>query len=174
MHMLYCIPSIVFTLNGICIIFLTHACKEYYVWVCKNISKMCCWFDHRIGFPANLLSSLWCIFASVFPSHPSTITGCQGAHSSQPTCVRTYHAPSLTHRSYHTHNTNKGILLASVQNCGQGITIRPTTRTTTPNGLRSNLEFLPGRSPWHVGYSNTVNSIYEVAWRNDLALRWLY
>ena len=46
----------------------------------------------------------------------------------------------------------------SLRHCGQGIILWPTTGTPTPNSLRSNWDFLPGRSPWHVGGSNTVNT----------------
>lgn len=148
MHMLYCILAILFTLNGICICFLTHACMDSFVWVCMHIFEMCCMFNHHFGLPANLLSILWFIFARVFPFHPSTITCCQGVHSSPPPYVRTFHAPSLTHCSCNTLATNRGILLASVRNHGQGITIRPTARTPTPNGLRSDWEFLARRSPY--------------------------
>ena len=106
------------------------------------------WFMHHFGFLANLLSSLWCIFPHVFPSHLSTIIGCQGAHSSQPPFVRTSHGPSLIHYSCHTLATNRVILLAFVQNHGQGITVRPTAGTPTQNGLRSNWDFLSGISPY--------------------------
>lgn len=118
---------------------------------------MCFCFNHHFGFSGYLLSSLWCIFTHVFPSHLSTITGYQGVHSSQTTCVRTSHAPFLTHYSGHMLATDKVILLSSMQNHGPGITIRPTTRTPTPNGLRSNWNLLPGRSPWHIGGSSIVN-----------------
>ena len=148
MHMLYCILAILFTLNDICIFFLMHACVDYYVCVCMNISEMCCWFNYYFWFRANLLSILWCIFTRVFPSHLSTIIGCQGRHSSQPPCVRTTHAPSLIHCSCHTLATSRFILLSSVRNCGQGITIQPTLGTPTPNILRSNLDFLPRRYPY--------------------------
>ena len=114
------------------------------IWI---LLQMCCWFNHHFGFLAYILSSLWCIFTHVFPSQLSTNTGCQGAHSSQPTCVRTFHSPSLTHYSGHTLATNRVILLASVRHRGQGITIRPTAGTPTPNSLRSNWDFLPRRSP---------------------------
>ena len=62
-------------------------------------------------------------------------------------CVRTAHAPSLTCRSYHILATNRDILLASVKNSSQGIIVRPTVRTPTPNGPRSNWDFLSGRFP---------------------------
>ena len=101
---------------------------------------------HHFGLLANLLSILWCIFSHVFPSKPCTIIGFQGAHSPHPQLVRTSHAPSLTYCSCHTLATNNDILLASVRNCDQGITIRPTAGTPTPNGLRSNWDFLLGRS----------------------------
>lgn len=147
MHMLYCIPTILFTLNGICIFFLPHSCMDYSVWVCMNISKMCCWFKNHFGFPYHSLPSLWCIFARVFPSRPSTITCFQGAHSSQAPCVRISHAPSLTHYSCHILATNKVILVGSMKNHDQGISIGPTVKTPTPNSLRSNWDFLLGRSP---------------------------
>ena len=74
-----------------------------------------------------------------------------------PPCVRTSHSPSLTHFRGHTLATNIVILLASMRHRGQGITLRPTAGTPTPNGMMSNWDFLQGRSPWHVGGSNTVN-----------------
>jgi len=123
-----------------------------YVWI---LLKFVDWFNHHFGFLVEFLSILWCIFSRVFPSHLSTITGFQGVHSSQPTCVRTSHAPSFTHCNYHTLATNRVILLACVRNRGQGITIRPTAGSPTPNGLRSNWDFLSRRSPWHVGGSST-------------------
>ena len=73
--------------------------------------------------------------------------------------VRTSHTPSLTHCINHTLATDKVILLASVRHHGQGITLRPTIGTPTPNGLTSNWDFLLGRSPWHFGRSKTVNRI---------------
>jgi len=116
-----------------------------YVWI---FLKCVDWFNHHFEFLANFLSNLWCIFAHVFPSHLSTITSFQGAHSSQPTYVRTSHAPSLTHCSGHTLTTNTVILLASIWNRGQDIVIRPNVGTPTPNGLRSNWDFLLGRSSY--------------------------
>ncbi len=71
--------------------------------------------------------------------------------------VGTSHTNSLTHYIIHTLATDRVILLASVWNHGQGITLWSTAGTPTPNGLRSNWDFLPGRSPWHVGGSNTIN-----------------
>lgn len=71
--------------------------------------------------------------------------------------VETSHTPPLTHYISHTLATVKVILLAFVRHCGQGITLRPAAGNLTPNSLRSNWDFLPGRSPWHVGGSNTVN-----------------
>ena len=114
MHMSYCIAVTLFTLNDICICFLTHACMNYkYVWI---LLKCVDWFNHHFWFLANLLSSLWCIFACVFPSKPPTIIGFQGAHSPNFLCVRTVHAPFLTHRSCHTLSINKDILLAFMWN----------------------------------------------------------
>jgi len=55
-------------------------------------------------------------------------------------CVRTAHAPYLAYCNCHTLATNKEILLASMQNRVQGITIQPTTRT-----------------PININESNTVN-----------------
>ena len=104
------------------------------------------WFNHHFGLLINLLSNLWCIFVRVFPSQLSISTVFQGAHSSHPPCVRTSHSPSLTHCSSHTLATDKVILLVSMWNHSQGINIRPTAGTPTPNNLRSNLDFLPGRS----------------------------
>lgn len=148
MHMLYYIPAILFTRNGICICLLTHACMDYIIWVCMNLSEMCCWFNHHFALLANSRSSWWCIFARVFPFKPSTVIGFQGVHSSQPSCVRTSHALSLTRCNCHTLDTNRVILLVYVRNRGQGITIQPIAGTPTPNGLRSNWGFLLGRSPY--------------------------
>jgi len=67
------------------------------------------------------------------------------AHSPHPMFVRTFHAPSLTCCICHTFATNSEILLASVCNCGQGNTVRPTIGTP-PNGLRFSLYFLQRRS----------------------------
>jgi len=120
--------------------------------------QMCCWFNHHFRLSTALLSSLWCIFAHVFPSQLSIDTSCQGAHSSQPTFVRTFHSPSLTRCSSHTLVTDRVNLIASMWHHGQGITLRPTVGTPTPNSLRSNWDFLPGRSPWHVDKSNTVKN----------------
>ena len=66
---------------------------------------------------------------------------------------------SLTLCISHTLATNRVILLGSVRHHSQGITSQPTARNPTPNGLRSNWDFLPGRSPWHVGDSSIVNKI---------------
>lgn len=68
-------------------------------------------------------------------------------HSSQALCVRTSHASSLTHCSCHTLDTNIVILVASMQNHSQGITVRPIVGTPTPNGPRSNWDFLLRRFP---------------------------
>ena len=114
-----------------------------HVWI---FLKCIDWFNHHFVLPTDLLSSLWCIFAHVFPSHLSTITSCQGTHSSQPTCVKTSHSPSLTHYSGHILATDRFILLASVWNLSQGIAIQPTAGTPTLNGLRSNWDFLLGKS----------------------------
>jgi len=122
---------------------------------------MCCWFNHHFGLSTALLSILWYIFARVFPSQLSSDTSCQGAHSSHPLCVGTSHAPSLTHYSGHTLATDRVILLASMRHCGEGITLRPTIGTPTLNDLRSTWDFLPGRSPWHVGGSSTVNTFLQ-------------
>lgn len=86
------------------------------------------------------------MFSHVLPSNLSTITSIQGAHSPHPSCIRTYHAPSLTHHRCHTLATNRHILLSSVWNRDQGISLRPTIGTLTWNGLRCNLDFLSGRS----------------------------
>ena len=115
-----------------------------YVWI---FMKCVDCFNHHFGLLANLPSMLWCIFARVFPSKPSIVTGFQGAHSPNSPCVRTVHARSLSYCNYHTLATNIVILLASMRNCGQGITVWPTVGTPTRNGLRSNWDFLPGRSP---------------------------
>ena len=113
-----------------------------------NLSKMCCCFNHHFWLLTNLISILWCIFARVFPSKSHTIICFQGSHSPHPQCVRTSHAPSLVCCNNHTLSTNRDILLASVWNRGQGITVRPTAGTPTPNGLRSNWDFLSGSSPY--------------------------
>lgn len=76
--------------------------------------------------------------------------------------VRTSHASSLTLCISHTLNTNRVILLASVRHHSQGITLPPNAGTPTPNGLRPNWDFLPGRSLWHVGGSNTVKDTVVV------------
>lgn len=115
-----------------------------YVWI---LLKCADWFNHHFRLLVNMLSCLWCIFAHVFPSKPRAIIGFQGVHSPHLPCARTVHAPSLTCHSYHTLATNRDILLASVRNCGQGDTIRPAAGTPTPNGLRSNRDFLLRRSP---------------------------
>jgi len=73
--------------------------------------------------------------------------------------VGTSRTHSLTLCINHTLTTDRVILLASVWHCGQGITLRPTARTPTTNGLRFNWDFLLRRSPWHVGGSSTVNRI---------------
>ena len=129
------------------------------IWI---LLEMCCWFNHHFGLPAHLLSNLWCIFARVFPSQLSTVTGCQGVHPSQPTCVRTSHAPSFTHYSSHTLATGRVILLASVWNHGQGISIRPIAGTSTPNGLRSNWDFLSGRSPYMLASSTLSTTVQPI------------
>jgi len=81
--------------------------------------------------------------------------------------VGTSHAHSLTHCINHILSTDRVILLASMRHRGQGITLRPTAWTPTLNGLRSNWEFLLGRSPWHVGGSSTINTMrphYDMRW----------
>ena len=115
-----------------------------YVWI---LLKCVDEFNHHFGLLANFLSSLWCIFAYVFPAKLRAVTSFQVAHSPNSPCVRTVHAPSLSCRSCHTLATNRDILLASVWNRGQGITIQSNTATLTPNDLRSNWDFLLGRSP---------------------------
>ena len=128
------------------------------IWI---LLQMCFWFNHHFGLPTDLISSLWCIFARVFPSQLSTDIGCQGVYSSQPTCVRTSRSPSLTHYNSHTLATNKVIILASVWHRGQGITLRPTAGTPTPNGPRSNwasyqgypCDMLAGPSPSTHGHN---------------------
>ena len=72
--------------------------------------------------------------------------------------VGTSHTHSLTNCISHTLATVRVILLSSVWHRSQGITLRPTAGALKPNGLRSNWDFLPGRSPWHVGGSNTINN----------------
>ncbi len=54
-----------------------------------------------------------------------------------PLRVRASHTPSLTHCISHTLATDRVILLASVRHRGQGITLHPTTGTSTPNVRRS-------------------------------------
>ena len=71
--------------------------------------------------------------------------------------VGTSRTHSLTLWINHTLATNRVILLAFARQRGQGITLRPTTRTPTPNGLRSNWDFSLGRCPWHAGGSSTIN-----------------
>lgn len=115
-----------------------------YVWI---LLKCVDWFNHHFWLLSNFLSSLWCIFANVFPSKPYIITGFQGAHSPHSPCVRTVHGTSLSCHNCNTLATNMDILLSSVRNCGQGNTIWPTAGTPTPNGLRSTWDFLLGRSP---------------------------
>jgi len=107
---------------------------------------MYCWFENHLGLLTILLSIQWCIFSHVFPSKPSTITGFQGAHWPNSSCDRTSHEPSLNYCSCHILATNRDILLAFVQNSGQGITVQPTAGTPTPNCFRSNWDFLLGRS----------------------------
>lgn len=123
-----------------------------YVWtlsiyVCVNLIDMCCWFNHHFGLLVHLASSLWCIFARVFPSKLCISTGFQGVHLFHFPCVRTIHAPSLACCAGHALATNKDILLASTHNHGQENIARPIIGTHTPNGLRSSWDFLPGRSP---------------------------
>jgi len=72
--------------------------------------------------------------------------------------VGTSHTPSLTHCISHTLVADWVNLLASMWHRGQGITLWPTAGTPTPNNLRSNWDFLPGISAWHVGGSSIVNS----------------
>ena len=104
------------------------------------------WFNHHFGLLVHFPSSLWCIFARVFPSKLHVSIGFQGAHSFHLPCVRTLHAPSLACCARHTLATNKDILFGFVRNRGQGDTVWPTTWIPTPNGLRSSWDFLPGRS----------------------------
>ena len=116
-------------------------CCDYRIWVDFSTGScafpLCCVFLAELGLiPFNL--ELTFTFLSLWS-------------------VRTSHTPSLTHCISHTLVTDRVILLASVQHHSQGITLRPTARTPTPNGLRSNCDFLPRRSPWHVGGSNTIN-----------------
>ena len=136
--------------SGSCI----NVCCLTYVVVyelfCMQLYEYCC--ICAVGLTINLdlwvdlLSSLWCIFAHVFPSKPSIITCFQRLDSPHSPCVRTSRAPSLTRCSYHTLATNRDILLAFVWNHGHGITVWPTARNPTPNSLRSNCDFLLGRS----------------------------
>lgn len=106
---------------------------------------MSCWFNHHFGFSCNIISSLGCIFAHVFPSDLCAFTSFQGAHLSHFLRVRTIHAPSLAYCTCDTLTTNKDILLSSMHNHGRGDTIRPTARTPIVNNVRSGWEFLLGR-----------------------------
>lgn len=90
---------------------------------------------------------MWCILACVLPSRSHAIKGFQGVYSPHFACVRTIHAPSLTHRSCQTLTNNREILLCSLQNFGQGDIRWPTAGTPTPKKLMSNWDFLPWRSP---------------------------
>ena len=116
-----------------------------YVWILLKCDD---WFNHHFRLLVNMLSFLGCIFAHVFPSKPRAIIGFQGVHSPHLPCARTVHAPSLTCHSYHTLATNRDILLASMINRGQGITVRPIARTPTPNDVMPNWDFLLGRYPY--------------------------
>ena len=125
----------------------THVCTILHEHV-KIFLKCVDWFNHHFGLSADLLSSLWCIFTRVFPSKTRTIIDFQGMQSPHAQCIRNSHAPSFPCCSCHTLATNKDILLASMQNQGQGIIIWPTAGTPTPNGMRFNWDFLLGRSPY--------------------------
>lgn len=120
---------------------------EFSIYVCMNLIKMSCWFNHHFGSLVHLPSSLWCIFSHAFPSKPRVCIGFQEMHLFHFLCVRTLHAPSLACCAGHTLATNKDILLFSTHNCCQGDTVWATAGTPRPNGLRSSLDLLPGRYP---------------------------
>ena len=139
MHMLYRILCYLVYFEWYMYLF-TYTCM--YGLFRMNLSKMCCWFNHHFRLLTNLISILWCIFTRVFPFKTRTITGFQGAHSLHPQCVRTSLAPSLSYYSCHTLATNRAILLSSMRNNGQGITIWPIVGTPTLNDMGSNWNFL--------------------------------
>jgi len=126
-----------------------------YVWI---LLKCVDWLNHHFGLLVNFISIFWCIFARVFPSKPRATTGFQGAHSTNSPCVRTVHVPSLSYCSCHTLATNIVILLASMRNHSQVITVQPTVGNPTPNGLRSNWDFLWGDplTCWRVQHRQQV------------------
>ena len=79
--------------------------------------------------------------------------------------VGTSRTHSLTFCIINTLATDRVILLASVRHRSQGITLRPTVGTPTPNGLRSNWDFLLGTSPWHICRFRTINTKQE--WKRN-------
>jgi len=60
--------------------------------------------------------------------------------------VRTSPCISLDTLQGHTLSSNKDILLTYARYRTQGITLLPTARTPTPNGMRCSWDFLLGRS----------------------------
>jgi len=61
------------------VVFLCMYVWTLSIYVCMNLIVMCCWFNHHFGLLVSLPSSLWCIFARVFPSScvfPQVSRGC--------------------------------------------------------------------------------------------------
>ena len=104
------------------------------------------WLPHPSGtaLPKVVHALLCCVFLAEFGLIPFNLELTFTSFPLQ--SVRTSHTPSLTHRITHTLAIDKVILLASVRHHGQGITLWPTARTPMPNGMRSNWDFLLGRS----------------------------
>ena len=126
---------------------------------------MCCWFNHHFGLLDWTAFQLVMHLRSCVP-FPTEYTY---THSSQTICVRTSHAPSLTHYSDHTLATDIVILLASVRHRGQGIAIWTTAGTPTPNGLRSNWDFLQGDplTCWQVQHHQHFGARRRAKWQAE-------